>query len=143
MWKTTSGETFSPGKQKGKYYVLYFYPRDNTPGCTLEGQDFAKHYPKFKKLGVEVFGVSNDSLESHEKFLKKYSFPFPLVSDPEQELCEKFSVIKLKNMYGKKFKGIERSTFIIDPKGKVAKEWRKVKVPGHVEEVLTSVKELL
>lgn len=143
MWKTTDNETFSPSKMKGSPYILYFYPRDNTPGCTLEANDFAKGYAKFKKLGVQVFGVSADSMESHEKFCKKLDLPFPLISDPDQTLCKKFDVIQMKNMYGKKFLGIERSTFIIDAKGKVVKEWRKVKVKDHVSEVLKVVEELL
>lgn len=134
----TGGKIFSLSSLKGKPTVLYFYPRDNTPGCTLEGQDFARAHKKFEKLGVPVFGVSNDSLASHEKFAAKQGFPFPLVSDPEMILSEKFSVMKMKNMYGKKFRGIERSTFLLDGKGKVAREWRAVKVPGHVDEVLAA-----
>lgn len=139
--ETTSGEKFSLAALKGKKAVLYFYPRDNTPGCTQEGKDFADAYKRFTKLGAEVFGVSNDTLASHEKFRAKFAFPFALVSDPEKELCEKFGVIKMKSMYGKKFEGIERSTFVLDEKGKILREWRKVKVPGHVEEVLAFLEE--
>lgn len=135
--------TFSLADLKGNFAVLYFYPRDNTPGCTTETADFGKKFKLFEKLGVQVIGVSADSLSSHEKFAKKLNTPFPLVSDEGEELCEKFDVIKMKSMYGKQFKGIERSTFLLDKKGKVVKEWRKVKVPGHVDEVLAAVKELL
>ncbi|MBF2755137.1 MAG: peroxiredoxin [Gammaproteobacteria bacterium AqS3] len=124
------------------WLVLYFYPRDNTPGCTTEGQDFTAAYRHFKKLGAEVMGVSADSLASHEKFAAKQGFPFPLITDPEQKLCEQFEVIKEKNMYGKKYRGIERSTFILDGEGQVVREWRKVKVSGHVDAVLEALREL-
>lgn len=137
---TTGEGSFSLAALKGNPAVLYFYPRDNTPGCTQEGKDFAEAYPAFRKLGVPVYGISNDSLAAHEKFSAKFSFPFPLVSDPEKELSQKFGVIKMKSMYGKQFEGIERSTFVIDEKGKIEKEWRKVKVPGHVAEVLAYLK---
>lgn len=136
MINTTGNQEFTLSKWKGKRFVLYFYPKDNTPGCTLEGQDFAKQYKKFQKMGVEVFGISRDSLASHEKFKAKMKFPFDLISDEKEILCKKFDVIKLKNMYGKKVMGIERSTFVISPSGKIEKEWRKLKVDGHVEEVL-------
>jgi peroxiredoxin Q/BCP len=136
----TGGETFALSALKGKPAVLYFYPRDNTPGCTQEGKDFAEAHGAFRKLGVSVFGISNDPLSAHEKFLAKFSFPFPLVSDPGKELSQKFGVIKMKSMYGKTFEGIERSTFVLDEKGKIEKEWRKVKVPGHVAEVLSYLK---
>jgi thioredoxin-dependent peroxiredoxin len=139
----TTGKPFSLTKMKGTPFVLYFYPRDNTPDCTQEGKDFASGYAKFKKMGIEVFGVSGDSIESHQKFKTKMNFPFELISDPDQELCKKFDVMKLKNMYGKKFIGIERSTFLIDAKGKTLKEWRKVKVKGHVDEVLLFAKDHL
>lgn len=132
----TGSQTFSLTALKGTAFVLYFYPRDNTAGCTQEGLDFSANYAAFRKLGVPVFGVSGDTLASHEKFKAKQGFPFELVSDPEQALSKKFDVIKMKSMYGKKFEGIERSTFVIDEKGKIAREWRKVKVPGHVQEVL-------
>jgi peroxiredoxin Q/BCP len=127
-------------KLKGKKVVLYFYPKDSTPGCTKEGEGFRDHYKKFKRQGVEIFGVSRDSLNSHEKFKDKYDFPFELISDQDEELCQLFDVIKEKNMYGKKVMGIERSTFVIDEAGKLVHEWRKVKVPGHVDEVLEFVK---
>ncbi len=138
----TGDQEFTPQTLKGHTTVLYFYPKDSTPGCTTEGQDFTKQYPKFKKLGVTVYGVSRDSLASHEKFKEKMGFPFELVSDQEEELCKEFDVIKMKNMYGKKVRGIERSTFVLDAKGKIIREWRKVKVAGHVDEVLEFVKTL-
>jgi thioredoxin-dependent peroxiredoxin len=132
----TYNPKYSLKSAKGGRTVLYFYPRDNTSGCSLEAQDFASHLKEFTKLGARVVGVSQDSLASHEKFRAKYSLPFELVSDPEGDLCGKFEVIKMKSLYGRKFKGIERSTFVLDAKGKVLREWRKVKVKGHVEEVL-------
>jgi peroxiredoxin Q/BCP len=122
--------------------VLYFYPKDNTPGCTQEGQDFRDHYQKFARLGVQIFGVSRDSLKSHENFKAKYEFPFDLISDPDEKLCDIFDVVKMKNMYGKQVRGIERSTFLIDEKGVLRREWRKVKVADHVDDVLKAVKEL-
>lgn len=127
---------------KGSRVVLYFYPRDNTPGCTTEGQDFRDHYAAFRKAGAEVFGVSQDSLKSHENFRSKQNFPFDLISDEDGSLCRLFDVLKMKNMYGKQFEGIERSTFLIDESGKLVQEWRKVKVPGHVAEVLQAVQTL-
>lgn len=122
--------------------VLYFYPKDNTPGCTQEGQDFRDSYQKFARLGVQIFGISRDSLKSHENFKEKYAFPFDLISDPDEKLCGIFDVVKMKNMYGKQVQGIERSTFLIDEKGVLRREWRKVKVPDHVDDVLKAVKEL-
>lgn len=122
--------------------VLYFYPKDNTPGCTAEGAAFRDAYPKFRKAGATVFGVSRDSLKSHEGFRSKMAFPFELISDPDEALCGLFDVMKMKNMYGKQVRGIERSTFLIDRSGVCRKEWRGVKVPGHVEEVLAAVKGL-
>jgi thioredoxin-dependent peroxiredoxin len=127
---------------KGQKLVLYFYPKDDTPGCTTEGQGFRDHYDAFRKAGADVVGVSRDNIASHEKFKAKYEFPFELLSDPEETLCTIFGVIKEKNMYGRKVMGIERSTFLIDEKGLLRQEWRKVKVPGHVEEVLEAVKAL-
>ena len=121
---------------EGKTVLLYFYPKDDTPGCTLEGQGFRDQLAKFKKLNVKVLGVSRDNLASHEKFRKKYDLPFDLISDADERLCRQFDVIKQKNMYGKKVMGIERSTFLVDSKGVLRKEWRKVKVDGHVDEVL-------
>ena len=123
----------------GKKVVIYFYPKDNTPGCTTEGENFRDLYPQFKKLNTEIFGVSRESIKSHEGFIEKYKFPFELISDPEESLCNLFDVIKEKNMYGKKYMGIERSTFLIDEKGKLVKEWRKVKVPGHADEDLEAI----
>ena len=127
---------------RGQKVVLYFYPKDNTPGCTTESQDFRDHYAKFRRQKTVVLGVSRDSLKSHEKFRDKFDFQFDLISDQEEQLCQLFDVIKDKNMYGKKVRGIERSTFLIDEKGKLRNEWRKVKVNGHVDEVLSAVKEL-
>ena len=124
---------------KGKWIVLYFYPRDSTPGCTNEGIDFTNLYGDFQKKNVEIFGISRDSINSHEKFKKKYSFPFELLSDSEEVACALFDVIKMKNMYGKQVQGIERSTFLIDPEGILIKEWRGLKVPGHADEVLSSI----
>jgi peroxiredoxin Q/BCP len=119
--------------------VLYFYPKDNTPGCTTETGDFRDHHAAFEAAGVKVLGVSRDSLKSHENFKAKLELPFELVSDPEEQLCEAFGVMKMKNMYGKQVRGIERSTFVVDAQGQVVKEWRGVKVPGHVAEVLAYV----
>ena len=127
---------------KGRQFVLYFYPKDSTPGCTLEGQDFRDQYSKFKRQNTEIIGVSRDSLKSHENFKAKQNFPFDLISDTEETLCNIFDVIKMKNMYGKQVRGIERSTFLIDAEGKLRNEWRKVKVKGHVDEVLEAAKAL-
>lgn len=138
----TSETTVQLTKLKGKKIILYFYPKDDTSGCTREGEDFRDNYKKFRRAGVEIFGISRDSLKSHEKFKDKYDFPFELISDEDEELCSLFDVMKMKSMYGKKYRGIERSTFVIDDKGKLAKEWRKVKVPGHVDEVLEFVKSI-
>lgn len=121
--------------------VLYFYPKDNTPGCTQEGIDFSSNYRKFKNLNTEIIGISKDNIKSHENFKKKYKYKFDLISDEDEKICKMFDVIKEKNMYGKKYMGIERSTFIIDKNGKLLKEWRKVKVKGHVEEVLKFIKD--
>ena len=126
----------------GKSYVIYFYPKDNTPGCTQEGEDFRDLYKEFKKLKTEIYGVSRDSLKSHEGFKEKYKYPFELISDTEEKLCNLFDVIKEKNMYGKKYRGIERSTFLINKEGKLSAEWRKVKVNGHAAEVLEEVKKI-
>ena len=125
---------------KGKNIVLYFYPKDSTPGCTLEGQDFRDGKRKFSAINTVILGVSRDSIKSHENFKSKQSFSFDLLSDPDEKLCKQFDVIKEKNMYGKKVIGIERSTFLIDEDGILVKEWRKVKVKGHVEEVLDEIK---
>lgn len=138
----TGGSDFSLDAARGKPLVLYFYPRDNTPGCTTEGQQFAALHARFRKLGCAVYGISRDSLKSHENFKAKMNFPFELLSDAEEVACQLFGVIKLKNMYGKKVRGIERSTFVIDAQGVVRREWRGVKVPGHAEEVLEFVSSL-
>jgi len=138
----TSGKTISLTDLKGKNLVLYFYPKDSTPGCTTEGQDFRDRYDEFQALNTEILGVSRDSLKSHENFKAKQSFPFELLSDSEETLCQLFDVIKEKNMYGKKVMGVERSTFLIDAKGILRAEWRKVKVAGHADEVLNAVKAL-
>jgi len=127
---------------KGKKVIIYFYPKDSTPGCTTEGQDFRDNYNKFKRAKAIVLGVSRDSIKSHENFKAKQEFPFDLISDSEEVLCKLFDVIKEKNMYGKKVMGIERSTFLLDENGILRQEWRKVKVTGHVEEVLAATKAL-
>jgi peroxiredoxin Q/BCP len=126
----------------GRKLVLYFYPRDNTPGCTLEGQQFAALAPRFTKAGVSVFGISRDSLASHEKFREKMGFPFALLSDADEQACKLFDVIREKNMYGRKVMGIERSSFLIDAKGVLRGEWRRVKVEGHAQEVLAAAQAL-
>jgi len=138
----TGGGTWSLKDAAGTPLVLYFYPRDNTPGCTQEGKDFAASAAAFRKAGVVILGISADSLDSHEKFKAKMQFPFELLADTDQKACKLFDVIKEKSMYGKKFLGIERSTFLIDAKGVLRKEWRKVKVPGHVADALAAAKAL-
>ena len=138
----TSEQEISLSDMKGKNLVLYFYPKDSTPGCTREGQDFRDNYNKFKRQNTIILGISRDSLKSHENFKAKQGFQFELLSDKDETLCKLFDVIKMKNMYGKQVRGIERSTFLIDATGKLKKEWRKVKVDGHVDEVLAAVKEL-
>lgn len=136
----SSGANTALSDYRGQWLVLYFYPKDNTPGCTTEGIDFNFLYPKFRKLKCEILGVSRDSVKSHAGFCAKYSFGFELVSDADEALCNAFEVIKEKNMYGKKVLGIERSTFLIDPEGTVSAAWRRVKVPGHAEAVLAALK---
>ena len=126
----------------GRNLILYFYPKDSTPGCTSEGQDFRDRYKLFKNLNTEIIGISRDSIKSHENFKLKQSFPFELLSDPEEKVCKAFDVMKLKSMYGREYIGIDRSTFLINKNGKVIKEWRSVKINGHVQEVLDAVKEL-
>ena len=138
----STGGSFKLSDQRGKKLVVYFYPKDNTPGCTVEGGDFRDRHAAFRKAGAEVVGVSRDSIQSHEGFKAKMKFPFELLSDADEELCAQFGVIKMKNMYGKKVRGIERSTFVLDGEGAIAREWRGVKVPGHAEEVLNFVKTL-
>src|SRR5258707_730554 len=137
-----TGGTFNLSDHRGKTVVLYFYPKDNTPGCTTEGAQFRDAYPQFKKAGAIVVGCSRDSLKSHEGFKAKMVFPFELIADVDEKLCQQFAVIKMKNMYGKQVRGIERSTFVIDGAGKLVREWRGVRVPGHVDEVLAFVKTL-
>ena len=138
---STSGD-WRLSASKGKIRVVYFYPKDNTPGCTLEGTDFRDLEPQFRKAGALIVGVSRDSLKSHEKFCDKMGFPFTLLSDEDGSVCERFDVIREKKLYGRKFMGIERSTFIIDGAGVLRHEWRKVKVPGHAQEVLDTIKKL-
>lgn len=138
----TGDRTVSSKELAGHPYVLYFYPKDSTPGCTTEGENFRDAYGKFKRKNIVIFGASRDSLRSHERFKEKYRFPFELLSDPDETLCGIFDVVKDKNMYGKKVRGIERSTFLIDADGKLVREWRKVKIPGHVDEVLEAAKDL-
>ena len=140
--QATGDKSFKLSELRGRNVVLYFYPRDNTSGCTREGQDFRDHYARFRRRNTVVLGCSRDSLASHEKFKAKHKFPFDLIADPEEKLCKKYDVIKEKNMYGKKVMGIERSTFLIDDKGVLRAEFRKVKVPGHVEAVLEEIKKL-
>lgn len=136
----TGDQTIHLKSLRGKKVVIYFYPKDSTPGCTTEGQDFRDLHAKFKRQSAVILGVSRDSLASHEKFKAKQKFPFELLSDPDEVLCRKFDVIKEKTLYGRKFMGIERSTFLIDERGKLREEWRKVKVEGHAAEVLEAVK---
>ncbi|GAA4863757.1 peroxiredoxin [Luteimonas vadosa] len=157
--KTSDGTPLQPGDQvpaaelslsggasaklsdyRGRWLVLYFYPKDATPGCTTEGLDFNALLPKFRKLDADILGVSRDSVRSHDNFCAKQGFRFPLASDPDETLCRAFDVIREKNMYGRKVMGIERSTFLIDPKGRIAEAWRKVKVAGHAQAVLDALK---
>src|SRR5690554_2928703 len=127
---------------KGQAYILYFYPRDNTPGCTTQAQNFRDQLPEFEKLSVKIIGVSRDSMGSHERFATKQELPFALISDPDEALCELFGVMKMKNMYGKQVRGIERSTFLINAKGELVQEWRGLRVPGHVDQVLEAARTL-
>jgi thioredoxin-dependent peroxiredoxin len=139
---STGGGTFRLSSARGSKLVLYFYPKDNTPGCTTEGMQFRDLHKEFAKAGIQVYGISRDSLRSHENFKSKMKFPFELLSDADEKVCSQFGVMKLKNMYGKKVRGIERSTFVIDAEGVLAREWRGVKVPGHAQEVLDFAKTL-
>ena len=136
----SGGRTASLADYAGRWLVLYFYPKDSTPGCTTEGLDFNALLPRFRELGAEVLGVSRDSVKSHDNFCAKQGFVFDLISDADEAVCRSFGVIKEKNMYGKKVMGIERSTFLIDPEGRVAESWRGVKVAGHAEAVLEALK---
>jgi peroxiredoxin Q/BCP len=138
----TGGGKWSLKDAAGKNLVIYFYPKDMTSGCTRESQDFRDLYPKFRKAGTQVVGVSRDSVASHDKFAAKESLPFPLLADGDEQLCKLFDVIKEKSLYGRKYLGVERSTFLLDGTGHVRQEWRKVKVPGHAEEVLEAAQRL-
>ncbi len=135
----TSGQTFTLSAALGKHLVVYFYPKDNTPGCTTESQQFRDLYPQFQQANCAVVGVSRDSLTSHEKFKEQFTLPFELLSDEDETVCELFGVMKLKNMYGKQVRGIERSTFVFDSSGVLRHEWRKLKADGHAQEVLDFV----
>lgn len=138
----TGDKTLSLQDFKDKHLVLYFYPKDNTPGCTTEGQDFRDAWPKFVKAGAAILGVSRDSVRVHEGFKAKHDFPFDLLSDADETLCRQFDVIRKKKLYGREYMGIDRSTFLIDKQGILRQEWRKVRVKGHVDEVLQAVKAL-
>lgn len=139
---STGDKVFSLSKASGKNLVIYFYPKDDTPGCTTEGQQFRDAYSEFAKLDYDIVGISRDNIKSHENFKTKMNFPFELLSDSDEAVCKLFDVMKMKNMYGKQVRGIERSTFVLDAKGTLQREWRGVKVPGHVQEVLEFVKAL-
>lgn len=139
---TDGGETLKLSRLKGKAAVLYFYPKDDTSGCTAEAKDFTRLAPEFRKAGVEVIGVSPDSVESHAKFRKKYDLAVRLAADADKSVANAYGVWVEKSMYGRKYMGVERSTFLIDGKGRIAKSWRKIKVPGHAEEVLAAAKAL-
>ena len=138
----TSARQISLSELRGKIVVLYFYPKDNTPGCTNESKDFGALNEEFSAAGCEIFGISRDSIKSHENFKAKLELPFDLISDTDEVACEAFGVMKMKNMYGKQVRGIERSSFVIDAEGRIAREWRAVKVPGHAAEVLSFVQSL-
>jgi peroxiredoxin Q/BCP len=140
--EATGDQTIRLKDLRGQNVVLYFYPKDSTPGCTLEGQDFRDQHAAFRKANTVILGVSRDSLKSHENFRSKHEFPFDLLSDNDEKLCRQFDVIREKNMYGRKVLGIERSTFLIDGEGILRQEWRKVRVKGHVDEVLTAAQSL-
>ena len=136
----TNGKTFKLSRYLGKTLVLYFYPKDSTPGCTTQGMAFRDHYAAFQAANTEIFGISRDNIKSHENFKAKFTFPFELLADTEELACGIFGVMKMKNMYGKQVRGVERSTFVIDKNGVLTKEWRGVKVDGHVQEVLDFIK---
>jgi len=139
---STSDSEFSLSENVGKNIVIYFYPKDNTPGCTMEGEDFRDQFEAFRSNNAIIVGVSRDSVKSHDKFICKYNFPFDLLADEDETVCQLFNVIKEKNMYGRKYMGIERSTFLINSNGTLINEWRKVKVKGHVEEVLDALENI-
>lgn len=136
----TGGQTFELAGRPAKYTVLYFYPKDNTPGCTTESIAFRDRHAEFQALGAEIYGLSRDSMKSHEGFKAKLGLPFELISDPDELVCNQFAVMKMKNMYGKQVRGVERSTFVFDADGRIVKEWRGVKVNDHVDEVLEFLK---
>ena len=138
----TGGKSVRLSELQGRPVVVYFYPKDNTPGCTAEGQDFRDLYPRFRRRRTIILGISRDTLKAHENFKAKHKFPFQLLSDPDEDACKSYDVIKMKNMYGRKVRGIERSTFLIDPEGVVRRVWRKVRVPEHAAEVLAAVADL-
>ncbi|MBX3629356.1 MAG: peroxiredoxin [Nitrosomonas sp.] len=138
----TGGKVFSLSQMRGKHVVIYFYPKDDTPGCTTEGENFRDNYSAFERLNCVIIGISRDRIKSHENFKAKMEFSFDLLSDEDEIVCQQFDVIRMKNMYGKQVRGIERSTFLIDADGNLRREWRGVKVPGHVDEVLEFVKTL-
>ena len=138
----TGGRSFHLSELRGKKVVLYFYPKDNTPGCTAESLQFRDLHDHFNRAGAAIFGISRDSLRSHDGFKSKLGLPFELIADTDEQVCTMFDVIVMKSMYGKKVRGVERSTFVIDADGKIVKEWRGVKVPGHVDEVLEFVEGL-
>ena len=140
--QATSGQTFSLAALKGKQVAIYFYPKDSTPGCTTEGQGFRDQHAAFNAANTVVFGVSRDSVKSHENFKAKQEFPFELISDKDEAVCQLFDVIKLKKLYGKEYLGVDRSTFLIDSQGVLRQEWRGVKVPGHVDAVLAAAQAL-
>ena len=140
--EATSGQTVKLSALKGQQVVIYFYPKDSTPGCTTEGQEFRDHYPAFQAANTVVFGISRDGLKSHENFKCKQAFPFELISDKDEAVCQLFDVIKLKKLYGKEYLGVDRSTFLIDKDGVLRQEWRGVKVPGHVDAVLAAAQAL-
>lgn len=138
----TGGKPFRLSDFRGRTLVIYFYPKDNTPGCTTEAMQFRDLHPQFRSAGAEIIGVSRDSLRSHEGFKAKLGLPFELISDPDETVCQLFDVMVMKSMYGKQVRGVERSTFVIDAEGKIVKEWRGVKVPGHVNDVLGLIESL-
>jgi peroxiredoxin Q/BCP len=138
----TGGSEIDLTSFKGKPLVVYFYPKDNTPGCTQEGTDFRDLYKQFQKAGVEIFGISRDSVRSHENFVAKYKFPFTLLSDADEKACKAFDTIREKSLYGRKYMGVDRSTFLFDKTGALRREWREVKVKGHAHEVLEAAKAL-